>query len=138
MTIKRTITILTLPLLILLSACQTTGTGTQMASVPNGITPADKNMNCAQMQAEFNRLDQIITAAGGAQVNSQITNAGASAARQAAYSLGGYQNAGIFNGLASLAGSYGQISAQSQQQQANAAQNRRNQLLSLAQQKGCI
>lgn len=126
-----------LPAICLLSACQTTGT-TQTANIPNGITPADANLTCAQMQMEFNRLDQIITAAGSAQTNSQMTSAGASAASQAAYSLGGYQNAGIINGLAGLAGNIGNINSQTQQQQAQAAQNRRSQLLTLAKEKGCM
>lgn len=123
---------------LMLSACQTTGMGMQTASIPNGITPADANLTCSQMQMEFNRLDQIITAAGGAQTNSQITSAGAQAATQAAYSMGGYQNAGIINGLAGLAGNLGNINSQTQQQQSQAAQTRRSQLMTLAQEKGCI
>ena len=128
--------LLTLPVLFLLSACQTTGTN--YAAIPNGITPADSNMTCDQMQAEFMQLDQIITAAGGAQANNQMANAGVQAAQQSMYYSTGYQERGILSGLATFANSMTSSNAQQTQQQAYAAQNRRNQLLTLAQQKGCM
>ncbi len=122
---------------LLLGGCQTTGT-TTTAAIPNGLTPADSNMTCAQIQAEFSQLDQIITAAGDAKLNSQMTSAGTSAATQAAYQTGAASSAPYLGSLLGFASNMQNINAQQQEQQSQAAMNRRNQLLGLAQGKGCM
>lgn len=137
MTMKKSF--LALTAVILLSGCQTTGTTTAAATnIPNGLTPADSNLTCAQIQAEFAQLDQIITAAGNAKMNTQMANAGASAATQAAYQSGAASSVPYIGSLIGLASNVNNINSQQQQQQAAAAQNRRNQLLGLAQGKGCM
>lgn len=128
--------LLALPLVCLLGACQTTGTTT--AAIPAGLTPADSQLTCAQLQAEFAQLDQIITAAGGAQANTTIANAGAAAATQTAIMSGAGSSLPYIGGFANLGSSIMNANAQTQQQQAQAAMNRRNQLLGLAQGKGCM
>lgn len=129
--------ILALSSVLLLGACQTTGT-TTTASIPNGLTPADSQMTCEQINAEFAQLDQIITAAGDAKINQQMTSAGASAATQAAYQSGAASGVPYIGSLIGFANNMNNINSQQQQQQAQAAMNRRNQLLGLAQGKGCM
>lgn len=134
MTFKKSL--LALPLVCMLGACQTTGTTT--AAIPNGLTPSDSKMTCAQIENEFAQLDQIITAAGNAQMNTQMANAGAAAATQTAIMSGAGSSIPFIGGFANLGTSIASANSQNQQQQAQAAMNRRNQLLGLAQGKGCM
>jgi hypothetical protein len=131
-------TLLTLSAVLVLAGCQTTGTTTTASNIPNGLTPSDSQMTCAQINAEFAQLDQIITAAGDAKMNQQMTSAGASAATQAAYQSGAASSVPYIGSLIGFANNMNNINSQQQQQQAQAAMNRRNQLLGLAQGKGCM
>ncbi len=128
--------LLALPLVCLLGACQTTGTTT--ASIPNGLLPSDSQMTCAQMENEFVQLDQIITAAGGVNSNNELASVGAQTVQDLANASGNYQTTGWINSVTNLAGNLTNMNAQGQQQQAQAALNRRTQLLTLAQTKGCM
>ena len=130
-----------LPFICLLGACQTTGMGGSAAangSIPYGLTPADSNMTCAQMQAEFNRMDQIIAAGQQSQQGDVMTQAGAQVAQQAAYSTGYNEYSGLFGSLSNIGRQMSNANQQQVQQQARAAQKRRDDLLDLAYRKGCI
>ncbi len=128
--------LLALPFICMLGACQTTGTTT--AAIPNGLMPSDSQMSCAEIQNEFAQLDQIITAAGGAQTSAQMTNAGVGVAQNAAIWGGAGSSVPLLGSFGNIASTFTNAQVQTQQQQAQAATNRRNQLLGLAQGKGCM
>lgn len=133
-----------LPLSIMclgLSACQTTGLNQNAAAIPYGITPQDSYMDCGQLQAEFNRMDQIIANASLPQDNNDdLSKFGEQAARDA-LNQSGLRGSNWSNSLNNLAGqfsSFGSGNSDNGRQQAETAKVRRQQLLDLAYNKGCI
>lgn len=123
-----------------LGACQTTGLN-QNAAIPYGITPQDSYMDCGQLQAEFNRMDQIIASASLPQNNNDdLSRLGQQAARDALNESGlrGNNWMGSLNSLAGQMTSFGTSNNDDNRQQAETAKVRRQQLLDLAYNKGCI
>lgn len=123
-----------------LGACQTTGLS-QNAAIPYGITPQDSYMTCDQLQAEFNNMDQIIASASLPQNNNDDLSRFGQQAAQDALSQSGLRGNSWSRSLNNLAGQFGSFGGgnnDNNRQQAETAKVRRQQLLDLAYNKGCI
>ena len=103
-------------------------------------TPAiakDSKMTCAELQVEIEELNGIQTAAGNADTNKAIASAGAAAATQTAIMSGAGSSIPFIGGLANIATTAVNSSAERSKKAAANAEKRLIKLETIAEMKDC-
>jgi hypothetical protein len=97
----------------------------------------DTQMTCEEITAELTQLNEIQTAAGNAETNNKITQAGTTAAVHGAMWAGAGSSVPFLGGIANAVGAVTSVSADSAKKNAEEAEDRMIKLQTISEMKGC-
>lgn len=103
-------------------------------------TPAfakDTKMSCAEIEATIEELNEIVTAAGNAEMNTAMTNAATGAATQGAIAAGLGSSVPFLGGIANAAGAFSANKEAQAKAEAEKAEKRIIKLETIADMKDC-
>lgn len=101
------------------------------------VQAGDTDMTCEQITAELEELAAIETAAGNADVNNKVVQAGTGAAVNGAIWAGAGSSVPFLGGIANAVGAVTSAQAEGAKEQAEKAKDRTIKLETIADMKGC-
>ncbi len=126
---------------ILTTAIISTASFSAMAQMPENtstrVMMASK-MDCTELTSEMERLNSIVTAAGGAKTSDTLMGGAAAAGTQAAIMSGAGSSIPFVGGFLNAAKSVTSANAESKAEMASEAKNEISRLSGIAEVKGCM
>lgn len=97
----------------------------------------DADMTCEEISAEIAQLNEIVTAAGGAETTNAVTGAATGAAVNGAIWAGAGSSVPFLGGIANIASAVTSNSAERAKEDAEDAEKRLQKLAGISEVKGC-